>query len=105
MHEWIPDTGSQTSIIDTASARALHLRYAQGSEDEPSLCSNRPLTVRRAWSGRWELSGQALRPEHLQVSSLSRTVGVDGILGGSTFVSFGSVIFDWPDHLLFLGAG
>ena len=103
-HEWIPDTGSQTSIVDSTSVSASHLRYAPGSEDEPSLCSNRPLTVRGAWSGRWELSGHHLPPELLQVSSVSRTVGVDGVLGGSTFVSFGSVIFDWPDHLLFLGA-
>lgn len=102
-HEWIPDTGSQTSIIDSTTVSASHLRYAPGSEDEPSLCSSRPLTVRRAWSGLWELSGHKLRPELLQVSSVSRNVGVDGVLGGSTLVSFGSVIFDWPDHLLFLG--
>jgi hypothetical protein len=103
-HQWIPDTGSQTSIVDSTSVSASHLRYAPGSEDEPSLCSDKHLTVRRAWSGEWDLSGHQLRPELLQVSSVSRTVGVDGVLGGSTFVSFGSVIFDWPDHLLFLGA-
>ena len=103
-HEWIPDTGSQTSIVDGTSVSASHLRYAPSSEDVPSLCSSKPLTVRRAWSGHWELSGHPLRPELLQVSSVSRTVGADGVLGGSTFVSFGSVIFDWPDHLLFLGA-
>jgi Aspartyl protease len=105
-HEWLPDTGSQTSIVDNTSVSASHLKYAAGSEHTPSLCSNTPLTTRRAWSGRWELSGHRLRPELLQVSSVSRTVGgVDGILGGSTFIAFGSVVFDWPDHLLLLGAG
>lgn len=102
-HEWVPDTGSQTSIVDSTVVSASHLRYAAGSQKEPSLCSSRPLTVRRAWTGRWELSGHRLPPELLQVSSVLETVGVDGVLGGSTLVAFGSVVFDWPDHLLFLG--
>lgn len=102
-HEWIPDTGSQASIVDRSPVSTSNLRYASGLEDVPSLCSDKPLATRRVWSGRWELSGHKLHPELLQVSSLSRTVGADGILGGSTFVASGSVVFDWPDHLLLLG--
>lgn len=102
-HEWIPDTGSQASIVDRSAVSASNLRYASGPEDVPSLCSDKPLATRSVWSGPWELSGHKLHPELLQVSSLSRTVGADGILGGSTFVASGSVVFDWPDRLLFLG--
>jgi hypothetical protein len=105
LQPWLPDTGSQWSIIDGTLVRASHLRYLRGTKMQPSLCSSTPLSTRRAWSGHWQLADHPLRPQSLEVSSVLSTAGVDGVIGSKTLAEYGSVIFDWAGRKLLLGVG
>ena len=56
-------------------------------------------------SGEWSIAGKPLRPQPLPATPLTRSVLADGLMGGRTFDEFGSVVFDYADERLVLGAG
>jgi hypothetical protein len=103
--EWLPDTGAQFSNVDPTVARASGLSRLHRTLTQPSACADKSLRSQLVWSGNWNLTGTALRPQPLQASSLRPTVGVDGVVGARTLAEYGSDIFDWAGRRLLLGVG
>ena len=99
---WSVDTGSWFSYVQFENSKRVGLGLTGKVVEERTICANPAiLTVK---SGPWRLAGRSLNPQALGSTPFVAIPGRAGLLGSSTLSEYGSVLIDWSDGKLLLGA-
>ena len=98
---FIIDTGSQTTLVNVALARQLHLKTVGKPINVTGVgCSE---TARRVRLSNWSIGGQRL-PRITAISSTIAGIGVPaGLLGADVLAHFGAIGIDFAHGVLTLG--
>ncbi|HJZ37657.1 MAG TPA: retropepsin-like aspartic protease [Solirubrobacterales bacterium] len=101
---FLPDTGApRAGYIDPVRAKALGLKENGKHYKQRTFCSTSEDPG--VESGEWSIAGKPLKPQPLPATPLIKSVLADGLIGGTTFDEYGSVVFDYAGERLVLGAG
>jgi len=100
-----PDTGSSQTVINSGTAKSLHLRPTNVAARQTTVCSY--VTVPLVGSGPWSIAGRPLRRQLIGSINLGtvQLAGFSGLLGSDAMSQFGSVVFDYAGGQFVLGAG
>jgi hypothetical protein len=101
--DFVVDTGSSQSDVDSRVAADAHLEHTNLAQRQQSACS--VVTTPLVHSGHWSVPGLALHPQLIDTQSFgSISAGGDlGTLGSDQLQRFGWVIFDYRGGRLILG--
>jgi predicted aspartyl protease len=99
---FVVDTGAATSAVDQGASGATQLLTTGGTETENTVCSvvKNPLVH----TGTWFVGAAALPPAIITKVALGLR-GVDGLLGSDVYATYGSIVIDFGQGELILGAG
>ncbi len=99
---FVVDTGASTSAVDQGASGASQLLTTGATETENTVCSvvKNPLVH----TGTWFIGAAALPPTIITKVALGLR-GVDGLLGSDVYSRYGSIVIDFGQGELILGAG
>jgi hypothetical protein len=102
-YDFVVDTGSSQSIVDSSLAKSDHLAHTDLAQKQTTVCST--ITVPLVQSGRWSIPGVTLRPQLLATAAFGQigSGGLAGLLGSDQLKHFGWLIFDYRGARLILG--
>jgi hypothetical protein len=102
-HDFVVDTGSSQSVVDSELAKSSHLASSNLAQRQSTVCST--ITAPLIHSGPWSVPGVALKPQLLGSTDFGpiSAGGTAGLLGSDQLLHFGWVIFDYSGGLMVLG--
>lgn len=100
---FVVDTGSLGSQVDTQAAADVHLKRTDNAQAGYGACNT--TTAQLVQSGHWSVPGLALHPQLIGAESFGAigSGGIVGTLGSDQLARFGWVIFDYRGGRLVLG--
>jgi hypothetical protein len=101
--QFVVDTGSSQSVVDTATARSASLAPTDLAQRQATVCS--VITVPLVHSGRWSVPGAVLHPQLVGETSFGTVglSGLEGLLGSDQLARFGWVVLDYGRSRMVLG--
>jgi hypothetical protein len=102
-HEFVVDTGSSQSVVDSQLAKSAHLAPTDLAQRQSTVCST--ITAPLVRSGPWSVPGVALHSQLLGSTDFGpiSAGGTAGLLGSDQLAHFKWVIFDYRGGRLVLG--